>query len=99
MFFSLSLCDQRRSLQPPVHSERTMSGVSLNQLDFQNETGPTVGEYFLYAAYSCSKRALPEWYPSTAVQQIRPVDVHALDSDGYWKKWDRVGEERDQDHC
>jgi transposase len=64
----------------------------------KNETGPTVGEYFLYAAYnrmidSCSKRALPEWYQSTAVQQIRPVDVHALDSDGYWKKWDRVGEE------
>jgi transposase len=64
----------------------------------KNETGPTVGEYFLYAAYnrmidSCSKRALPEWYQSTAVQQIRPVDVHALDSDGYWNKWDRVGEE------
>jgi transposase len=61
------------------------------------ETGPSVGEYFLYAAFNrmidaCSKRALPEWYKATAIQLIRPVDIDALDSGGFWKKWDRVGE-------
>lgn len=61
------------------------------------ETGPSVGEYFLYAAFNrmidaCSKRAMPEWYRATAIQQIRPVDVDALDSDRFWKKWSRVDE-------
>ena len=62
------------------------------------EKGPSVGEYFLYAAWNrmidaCSKRALPEWFRSTAIQFIRPVDVDALDSRRYWEKWDRVTEE------
>jgi hypothetical protein len=34
------------------------------------ETGPSVGEYFFYAAFNrmidaCSKRAMPEWYKAT----------------------------------
>jgi transposase len=62
------------------------------------EVGPSVGEYFLYAAFNhmidaCSKRAMPEWYEATAIQHIRPVDVDALDSDRFWKKWNRVDEE------
>jgi len=59
--------------------------------------GPSLGEYFLYAALnrmvdSTSKRALPEWYAATAVQTIRPVDVNALDSLGYCRKWSTVSE-------
>lgn len=59
------------------------------------EKGPSVGEYFLYGVLNRmvdprSKRALPEWYSSTAVQHIRPVDINALTSQRFWKKWDRV---------
>lgn len=59
--------------------------------------GPSLGEYFLYAAFnrmidSTSKRALPDWYASTAVQSIRPVDVNALDSQGYYRKWSALAE-------
>ena len=62
------------------------------------ETGPSIGEYFLYAAFNrmvdaCSKRAMPEWYKATAIQHIRPVDIDSLDSDRFWKKWNRVDEE------
>lgn len=61
------------------------------------EEGPTVGEYFLYSVLNRmveakSKRALPEWYGQTAVQQIRPVDVSSLSSARYWEKWERVRE-------
>lgn len=61
----------------------------------KGETGPSIGEYFLYAAYNrmidaCSKRAMPEWYRATAIQHIRPVDIDALDSDRFWKKWDKL---------
>jgi len=64
----------------------------------ERETGPSVGEYFLYAVFNrmidaCSKRALPEWYNATAIQVIRPVDIDSLDSDRFWKKWNRVDEE------
>jgi transposase len=59
------------------------------------ETGPSVGEYFIYAVFNrmidaCSKRSLPDWYKGTAVQYIRPVDIDSLTSERYWKKWDRV---------
>jgi len=59
--------------------------------------GPSLGEYFLYAAFnrmidSTSKHALPECYATTAVQSIRPVDAHALDSNGYYRKWSTVAE-------
>lgn len=62
------------------------------------ESAPSVGEYFLYAAWNrmidaCSKRNLPDWFRSTAIQFIRPVDVDALDSRHYWNKWNRVSEE------
>ena len=60
--------------------------------------GPSVGEYFLYAAFNrmvdaTSKRALPEWFAHTAIQSIRATDIQSLDSDGYWRKWGMVEEE------
>jgi len=62
------------------------------------ETGPSVGEYFLYCVFNrmCearSKNRLAEWYRRTAVQQIRPVDIDELTSQRYWEKWDRVDEQ------
>lgn len=64
----------------------------------KKETGPSVGEYFLYAVFNrmidaCSKDSLADWYADTAIQQIRPVAVSALTSQRYWDKWDRVDEE------
>ncbi len=61
----------------------------------KTESGSSVGDYFLYAVLNrmvdpCSKRALPEWYRGTAIQQIRPVKIEGLDSRRYWDKWDRV---------
>jgi transposase len=61
------------------------------------ESGPTIGEFFLYAVLNrmieaVSKRKLAGWYGRTAVQQIRPVTVEALTSQRYWDKWDRVSE-------
>ncbi len=63
----------------------------------KRETGPSVGEYFLYAVWNrmvraVSKNSLAEWYQKTAVQQIRPVDLAALTSQRYWEKWERVSE-------
>lgn len=62
------------------------------------ETGPSVGEYFLYSVFNRmveakSKHALSDWYARTAIQQIRPVDTSALSSQRYWEKWERVSEE------
>jgi len=59
------------------------------------ENGPTVGEYFLYAVFNRmidarSKRALPEWYKSTAIQHISPTQIDVLDSQHYWRKWERI---------
>ncbi|MBU4385879.1 MAG: IS1634 family transposase, partial [Actinobacteria bacterium] len=62
------------------------------------ETGPSVGEYFLYCVMNrmveaVSKNKLAEWYARTAIQQIRTVDIGELTSQRYWEKWDRVSEE------
>jgi transposase len=61
------------------------------------ETGPSVGEYFLYCilnrmVQAVSKNKLASWYQSTAIQHIRPVDIDELTSKRYWEKWDRVSE-------
>ncbi len=61
------------------------------------ETGPSIGEYFLYCIWnrmveSVSKNKLPEWYRRTAIQHIRPVDINELTSKRYWEKWDRIDE-------
>jgi transposase len=61
------------------------------------ETGPTIGEYFLYCIWNRmihpkSKNQLPAWYSNTAIQHIRPVDIKELSSQRYWEKWERVGE-------
>jgi transposase len=61
------------------------------------ETGPSVGEYFLYCVWNrmieaVSKNRLSQWYDRTAIQQIRPVDLNELTSQRYWEKWDRVSE-------
>jgi transposase len=63
----------------------------------RSETGPSVGEYFLYCVWNrmieaVSKRRLAGWYGRTAIQQIRPVAVDQLSSERYWQKWDRVSE-------
>lgn len=62
------------------------------------EKGPTMGEFFLYAAFNRmiqprSKKGLACWYKDFAVHQIRPVDVSALTSQKYWEKWDRVDQD------
>lgn len=64
----------------------------------EQETGPSLGEYFLYAVLNrmvdpCSKRALPDWFSSTAIQFIRPAEIEALNSQRYWERWSRVKEE------
>jgi transposase len=61
------------------------------------ETGPTIGEYFLYCIWNrmieaASKNRISRWYARTAIQQIRPVDIGELTSQRYWEKWDRVSE-------
>ena len=61
------------------------------------ETGPSIGEYFLYCVWNrmieaVSKNRLSQWYDRTAIQQIRPVDISDLSSKRYWEKWDRVSE-------
>jgi transposase len=40
-----------------------------------------------------SKSGLPGWYKELAFHQVRPVDIKALDSKSYWKKWDQVSRE------
>lgn len=66
------------------------------------EKGPTLGEYFLYAAFNRmieprSKLGLPAWYKNLAVHQVRPIDINELTSQRYWAKWERVDEESIQE--
>ena len=61
------------------------------------ETGPSIGEYFLYCVFNrmvqaVSKNKLASWYQSTAIQHIRPVDLNEFTSQRYWEKWDRVSD-------
>jgi transposase len=61
------------------------------------ETGPSIGEYFLYCVLNrmvqaVSKNKLASWYRGTAIQHIRPVDLEELTSQRYWEKWERVSE-------
>ena len=61
----------------------------------RSETGPSVGEYFFYAWANRmiapkSKRALEDWYKTTAIQHIRAVDLSQLSSERYWEKWERL---------
>jgi transposase len=63
----------------------------------ERETGPSIGEYFLYCVlnrmvHAVSKNKLADWYRTTAIQHIRPVDLSELTSKRYWEKWDRVSE-------
>lgn len=62
------------------------------------ETGPSIGEYFLYCIFNrmveaVSKNQLAKWYQRTAIQHIRPVDMDELTSKRYWEKWDRIDEQ------
>ena len=62
------------------------------------EKGPSVGEYFLYCIFNRmvearSKNRLAEWYRTTAIQHIRPVEIEELTSMRYWEKWNRVTEQ------
>ena len=63
----------------------------------ERETGPSIGEYFLYCVLNrmvqaVSKNKLADWYRKTSIQHIRPVDLDELTSKRYWEKWDRVSE-------
>jgi len=63
----------------------------------ERETGPSVGEYFLYCVLNrmvqaVSKNKLADWFRKTAIQHIRPVALDELTSKRYWEKWDRVNE-------
>jgi len=63
----------------------------------EKETGPSVGEYFIYCVMNrmveaVSKNRLAEWYKGTAIQQLRPVDLGELTSQRYREKWDRVSD-------
>ena len=42
----------------------------------------------------CAKRAMPDWYKQTAIQQIRPVQVDELISQKFWQKWNQVDEQQ-----
>jgi len=64
----------------------------------KHKAGASIGEYFLCAAINRmidarSKHALPGWFKTTAIDELRGVDVEALSSDGFWKKWSMVKEE------
>ena len=68
----------------------------------KSEKSPSVGEYFLYAVLnrlvdSCSKRAFPQWFKNSAIEQIRPVDLNRLTSQHFWEKWDRIDEKQIQE--
>jgi len=63
----------------------------------ERETGPSIGEYFLYCVLNrmvqaVSKNKLADWFKKTAIQHIRPVELNELTSKRYWDKWDRVNE-------
>jgi transposase len=81
-----------------VEKQIDLAGLIDTVVPQERENGkPTVGEYFVYAVYNrmiaaCSKRALPEWYKQTAVQHIRPVQTDQLNSQMFWRKWEKVEE-------
>jgi transposase len=63
----------------------------------ERETGPSVGEYFLYCVLNrmvqaVSKNKLADWFRKTAIQHIRPVELDELTSKRYWEKWEQVNE-------
>jgi len=70
--------------------------------DSEKGKSPSVGEYFLFSVINRmieprSKEALSKWYKDLAVHQIRPVDVNALNSKMYWKKWSQLSVEQIQE--
>ena len=65
----------------------------------ENGESPSIGEYFLFSVFNRmiepkSKEALSKWYKDFAVHWIRPVDVDALNSRMYWKKWSLLSSEQ-----
>ena len=90
-FGSLWLADQ---------IEKSFGLVDIVDSFFKTDSGsgPTVGEYFLYAVLNrmveaVSKESLPEWYAGTAIQFIRPLnDLKTLDSRHFWRAWENVDE-------
>ena len=83
-----------------IEKEIDIAGLINEIVPSERETGkPSVGDYFLYAVYNrmiagCSKRAMPDWYKQTAIQQIRPVQVDELNSQMFWQKWNQVDEQQ-----
>jgi len=82
-----------------VEKEVDLAGIVDGIVPQDRDDAPSVGEYFLYAVYNrmiqaCSKRAMPEWYKPTAIQQIRPVKAAELNSQMFWLKWNQVEEQQ-----
>lgn len=80
-----------------IEREIDIAGLIDKIVPQEDDGNPSVGEYFLYAIYNrmiraCSKRAMPMWYKSTAIQHIRPVKVDELNSQMFWSKWNQVEE-------
>jgi len=83
-----------------VEKEVDLAGLVDEIVDQEKDNNaPSVGEYFLYAVYNrmieaCSKRAMPNWYKTTAIQHIRPVQTDELNSQMFWLKWNQVEEQQ-----
>jgi transposase len=107
LFRSATKCTELKQIQVQEFGALWLANQIDQQIDLvqivdsvipksSRESGPSVGEYFLYAVFnkmvdSCSKRALPGWFKDTAIQQIRPVEIDKLTSERFWQKWERVG--------
>jgi len=54
----------------------------------EKKAGLSIGEYFLFAVINrtidaCSKQALPAWFKASAIEEVRPVNIQALNSNGF----------------
>jgi transposase len=57
--------------------------------------GPSVGTYLLVAALNrcvdpCSKAGIAEWFQSTALRRLIPIEARQLSSQRFWDNMDRV---------
>ena len=60
--------------------------------------GPSVGTYLLVAALNrcvapCSKAGIAEWFQSTALRRLLPIEARQLSSQRFWDNMDRISRE------
>jgi transposase len=60
--------------------------------------GPSVGTYLLVAALNrcvapCSKAGIAEWFQSTVLRRLLPIEARQLSSQRFWDNMDRVSRE------